>query len=851
MAGTHDGPQTTQFDVVKFKGNGDFGAVPRGVSRALRANVKAAPTGSCVAWGLPFHVGKPVIIKDEPVTVKIAPTRAEWLVFMHTSDLRKQETNEDGFISPQRGSGMLGEHAADYVLIYANGAEERVAIRRRHQIGAIQRGWGENGFECVPDHKPHALPGETDDQYPLNGWGRAQQRCTTNDMRPWLNWLWAWQNPRPRAAIVAVRFEPVSGVIVVSGLSAGKASAHPLRWESRRKAVLAMPNGRKFDTHFNERGKLKQLGLDMGQIISVGSRPLYPNSEWSRTHNNQVPDISKNEILVEYTAHPDACFHLPGKKTVPAAKLGTNARTAPLRAVGAADQAVTVRVVEKGTGKLIDAKLHIHGEAGEYLPPDVHHRIPNLNWFQDYGAHYSHYGRHHCVYIPGETRVRLPLGKVYIEVSKGFEVRPVRKVVRVTKATEEITVELEKVLDWREKNWVTADTHVHFLSPTTALLEGAAEGVNVVNLLASQWGELMTNVGDFDGRKTHGEAENDGEYLVRVGTENRQHVMGHISLLGYEGRIISPMCTGGTDEGALGDPIEILLTEWARRCKAQNGVVVIPHFPNPRCENAAVIVDGQADAVEMGAWTQYGGISPYALSDWYRYLNCGYFVAAVGGTDKMSASVAVGTMRTYAQVDADEEFNYEQWMAAVRRGHTFATVGPLMEFAVDGQPPGSRISMTGTGGTVDVTWELGSVQAPMTRVDLIVNGEIRRSRSVKKWGDKGSWSIKLDGSSWVALLVRAQYPDQDEIVAAHSSPVMVELDGSPFMAAADALTILEQIEGAVAYLDTVGTRAEVERYKQMRLALTGIHRKIHNRMHKAGVYHGHTPVQDHPEHHHG
>jgi hypothetical protein len=65
-------------------------------------------------------------------------------------------------------------------------------------------------------------------------------------------------------------------------------------------------------------------------------------------------------------------------------------------------------------------------------------------------------------------------------------------------------IELEKVLPWRERGWVTADTHVHFLSPMSAMLEGAAEGVNVVNLLASQWGELMTNVGDFDGRTTWG-----------------------------------------------------------------------------------------------------------------------------------------------------------------------------------------------------------------------------------------------------------------------------------------------------------------------------------------------------------
>ena len=36
-----------------------------------------------------------------------------------------------------------------------------------------------------------------------------------------------------------------------------------------------------------------------------------------------------------------------------------------------------------------------------------------------------------------------------------------------------LTFAIERVLPWRERGWVTADTHVHFLSPGSALLEGA------------------------------------------------------------------------------------------------------------------------------------------------------------------------------------------------------------------------------------------------------------------------------------------------------------------------------------------------------------------------------------------
>jgi hypothetical protein len=380
------------------------------------------------------------------------------------------------------------------------------------------------------------------------------------------------------------------------------------------------------------------------------------------------------------------------------------------------------------------------------------------------------------------------------------------------------------------------------------MLEGAAEGVNVINLLASQWGELMTNVGDFDGSHTWGSRESggEGEYLVRVGTENRQHVLGHISLLGYQGRMIVPMTTGGADESAIGDPVETLLTEWARQCKEQGGLVVLPHFPHPRAEHAAAIVSGGIDAVEMTSWGDlYRGIDPYSLSDWYRYLNCGYLLAAVGGTDKMSADTAVGTVRTYAHIPAGEPFTYENWKTAIRRAETFVTYGPLLEFAVDGLPVGSRISMPAGGGTVDVTWNAASLTIPMTRAELIVNGEIRESLAIPPGSGSGTWRVRIEKSSWLALLIRGQYHDQPEVIAAHSSPVIIDVENSILLAAADAVTILDQIEDSLAYIDIIGTRAEERVYKRMRLALVSAHRLLHNRMHQQGFYHEHTQLTQH------
>ena len=838
-----------RFAPVPLRGNTSLhGLANEEVSEALKRRLERATQGSLVSWGIPFEVGTVLFLKDKPVEERIGPLKAQWICFLHTSDVEPLEWNEQGFLSPTRGEGRLPEHVADYVIVYGDGSEERVKIRRRHQIGMLQRRWGELCFQAVPQNHPYPIRPLQEQRGTRRTWGLTQTRAVGADLTFWNNWVWAWENPRPETEIRAFRFEPRTGETIISAVSVGSPSAFPLRWESRRKALLKLPEGADFDYDLDEVGLMKQIRLDMGQVISAQPAKIYPHDSWDETYDNQVPEISRSQVQVEYTAHPDALFHLEGGITVPVSELTGGRASGRLTPIFPGNQRVKIRVVERGSRQPVAVKLHLHGESGEYLPPLDHHRIPNATWFEDYGAEYLHQRRHFCAYIPGEALVDLPVGNVYLEVSKGFEMRPVRKVIRVRPDTESITVEIEKVFNWREKNWVTADTHVHFLSPQTALLEGKAEGVNVVNLLASQWGELMTNVGDFDGKTTFGsrEAGGDGEWLVRVGTENRQHVLGHISLLGYGGNIIAPMCAAGPPEAALGDPVDALLMEWAQKCRAQGGLVVIPHFPNPRAESAADLVNGDIDAVEMTSLgNPYGGIDPYFLSDYYRYLNCGYFVPVVGGTDKMSAIIEVGAIRTYTRIPDDEEFTYETCITAVKSGNTFITYGPLLEFSVEGEPAGSRLQMSRGGGSVDVTWKLASVTVPMSRVELVINGEIRESRAVGPGEDSGHWSVSIDRSSWVALLVRGHYLDKTEVITAHTSPVMIEVAGSEFHAAADAVTILEQIEGALVFLDTVGTRAEDRVYRRMRLKLTSVYRKLHDELHSRGVFHEHSEPMEH------
>ena len=80
-----------------------------------------------------------------------------------------------------------------------------------------------------------------------------------------------------------------------------------------------------------------------------------------------------------------------------------------------------LRVIDKSTRQPKAVRLHLHGEAGEYLPPRGHHRKVNPYWFEDNYAEFVNSANQYS-YIPGECVVDLPLGRVAVEISRGYEI---------------------------------------------------------------------------------------------------------------------------------------------------------------------------------------------------------------------------------------------------------------------------------------------------------------------------------------------------------------------------------------------------------------------------------------------
>ena len=376
---------------------------------------------------------------------------------------------------------------------------------------------------------------------------------------------------------------------------------------------------------------------------------------------------------------------------------------------------------------------------------------------------------------------------------------------------------------------MTADTHVHFISPQTAWLQGRAEGLNVINLLASQWGDLYTNVGDITGGVS---AVSRDETLIYVGTENRQHLLGHMSLLGVKGEPVFPMTTAGPDESYLGDPTWNTLAEWSDEARRKDGLVVIPHFPNPYAEVAADIVLQKIDAVElnMGNW-------PLQLHEWYRYLNCGY-------RDGRGRRRRQDERRHAGGCDPDvcparrRSAVYLRRMDGGGRGadvHHHGATGAATNRK--GKLPGDEIRVPDGGATLHVMAKAESV-VPFHALEIVVNGQVVALREF----EQGTYACELvepihvPGSAWIGARCRStmqRWIGSPRLVAAHTSPVYVVAGTDELFSPSDATYMLTLIEGGLTWVNTLSIPASPERHARNRKVFEDARTHLHERLHRA------------------
>ena len=762
--------------------------------------LRALPAGECRFWGVPFSLAagaatrRFVVVAGDSsattvpssVTVPIAE-RARRLLFAHVC-------------APIAGKSVTLEGAGDrigsYRILFEDGSAVEQGLRRRFEIHDTSVPWGHHPFVSRNCREFLSLP--LDDK--SGPWGRTQVGTITangSDLAGW--WLFDWENPSPDKTIKEIEVTAVgTAALALGAITLCNEEGDPFLWPARREIAI--------DAGSEE---APELAIDRG-VIARQDVLLVPREDFLTTEETgwgrggqEVRQGGYAEIhgspqarLKVKTGKQEASFRWGD---ILQAGEGHQDKVHVTMVAPRGNQWVHVRVVDEETGQPVGSRVHFRSSHGAYLAPHGHQADVNTAWFEDLGGDCKVRGTPYA-YIDGTCQIDLPIGPVYVEAVRGFEYQPVRQKLEIKPGQRHLTLKLKRAFDMKDSGYYSGDTHVHFLSSQSAHLEAAAEDLNVTHLLASQWGRLFTSWEEFTGGLSPTSSD---ENLIYVSQENRQHVLGHISLLGLK-EMVAPMCTGGPQEDWIGGEIQTLMADWAEACRSQGGLVIMPHMPVPDFENAANIVMGHADAAEM-CWVWSGEQIGQGEKGYYRWLNVGQKLPIVGGTDKMSNDRILGGSRTYAQLADGVEFTFDNWCQAVRNGKTFASTGAMIDLRIEGAGMGEEIALPGNGGTVEVEATASSVW-PLTAVELIVNGvpDVRETAPEPTTSITLSHKLKTEKPCWVAARCWGPHLTDAGPVMAHSSPVYIEVGKANTFEPGDGHYLMTHMEGGITWAERIG-----------------------------------------------
>ena len=740
---------------------------------------QALPTGDVILRGLPFRIGEAT---GSGPFVRIGPGGhlgrldipfpwpARTIVVAHL--LLDSEVPL---------GGPVGLHVADYVIGFDDGTSIAVPIRELFEIGALYRpdardaqAWrvGSASFLAVPDVPDRLLPRAA------GLWSQAGRRMMESEQGfPDGYRLWTWRDPEGRRA-TSLRIEPSGTPFVIAAVTVGDLDEDPIVRTAREPIRITLLD----PAEAGHGGELETV-VDRG--VATFTWPILPGTLDAflaeRVQGWGQPSESTGQSYAEVAATPSATVEVRRDgATLATVRWGEvidggvaeDPGRARIEWVDRTRQWVHTTVVDEATGRPVPCRIHFRSPAGIPWQPHGHHAHVNSDlpsWHMDVGGDIRLGAMSYAV-IDGRCQGWLPEGDVLVEVVRGFEYEPVRARVRIEPGQRELSLTIRRWTDERARGWVSGDTHVHFLSVDGGHTEAAAEDLHVVNLLQAQWGHLFTNTEDFSGRPS---IAPDGQTIVHVGQENRQHVLGHMGLLGLREPVM-PWSSDGPGEAEIGGSLETTLSHWADEGHARGALVTLPHFAYPNGEAATLISTDRVDAVEM-IW-----FGAYFHSEYYRYLDAGYRLPLVGGTDKMTSEVPLGIYRTYVRLEPDEPFTYDAWTAGVRAGRTYLSAGPILRFEVDGAGIGDTIAMPAGGGTVEVDASAESA-APFESLQLVVGGRVVAEATdpagARRLAIRERISVPAD--SWIAL--RAGGPGYFDArrtlcsfergVFAHTSPI--------------------------------------------------------------------------------
>jgi hypothetical protein len=400
----------------------------------------------------------------------------------------------------------------------------------------------------------------------------------------------------------------------------------------------------------------------------------------------------------------------------------------------------------------------------------------------------------HYFYAKGTYEVAVPPGRYQIDVVRGICHDVASAGTEVGAGVTHVhDFDIPVLWDLHGTGWYSGNTHTHYhleidehpddrlrmVPPAEAL------DVSVISYLIRNDSPYITNryrIGRLP------EFSRDGT-LVDMGEEARNNRgfadigYGHCLFLNIP-RLIEPVSTGllSRDGKAPDFPTLSMLCEEAKRI---GGMTVW-------CHNGS--------GMEMPVAVALGGIDAYNIGDgldadytrYYRLLNCGFRLPVSSGTDWW----IYDHNRVFVQVEGG--FTYDSWLAGLRGGRTFVSNGPLVEFTVNGKPPGSVLE---TSEPLRVHARALS-RLPFDAIEIVQDGVVVAEQSALKRREAVlERELPADHGGWLAARVRSSARTHALVgVYAHTSPVYYRVPGTPFTQAEAAGAFIDEIEQSMRYI---------------------------------------------------
>lgn len=480
--------------------------------------------------------------------------------------------------------------------------------------------------------------------------------------------------------------------------------------------------------------------------------------------------------------------------------------------------------VRDADGRTTGSRLRVTNTAGEYFAPLGHLPRPDRTRrsFGDLilGDDETSPAQVHA-YVYEGALIDLPPGRYSIEAAKGFEYAPIRKQIEVTEQPgQTLRLEWKKFEDWEAKGWFPGDTHIHFPDPAGIRYEMECEGLRVCSLLLLKSGYRggrpgeghFENVQHFRGRQL--QPVSDDRHFIKTGEEFRHGLLAHLIFQNLR-QIVWPVSVGGLREGGEGGWDWPWMFHAAADARAQGALVSWAHWPYPTYEAPLDIALGRIDSIDLlttGSPFEHHpilvdiyklrGPKVYSIPPievYYHYLNCGFRLAASSGSDKMALNPPMGSARTYVRTEGP--LNYDSWIEGIRKGRTFVSTYPLLEFTVNGRGPGETLAFGKGPVQVDVAARAASVM-PYDVLEIVHNAKV--IASARPQGEFSRAEIRtrftLERGGWIAARAhgRTMLPYGAtwwrQPVFAHTSPVYLEAAGRPAPAAESVALFLEQLD---------------------------------------------------------